>query len=354
MGGRRARLLPASLRILRNILTLRSIELLHIKIFDLQQAVRDTHGKAANFYSLLGVERDASAPTLKKAYRKKSLEVHPDRNSSPIAAKHFEQLGLINKILRDHRRDRYDHFLANGFPQWRGTGYFYARFRPGLGLVLLLILGLTVLVQRGIQQYNYVQNTTKLRNARRSAKLLALGPTNETPLEFQAAASVGSNTNKSNNKGDRKVRIPLGGFDNLPPLPSTDAEASAETWAEHERALKRVASAPSSSYTARTIDVVVSADGEWVAGVLNHEEHEIDPELELQPSWSTTWPAALLRTIVPTKQEPLLPASDAEEQASNAAPAAAASAPAMPQAANSTSTKPKKAAAINRKKKGGK
>lgn len=313
----------------------------------MQQAVRDTHGKAANFYSLLGVERDASAAALKKAYRKKSLEVHPDRNSSPVAVKHFEQLGLINKILRDHRRDRYDHFLANGFPKWRGAGYFYERFRPGLGLVLVFLLLLTALVQRGIQQYNYVQTTSKLLNARRSAKLLALGPTNETPLEYQAAVtSVGSRSN-NNNKGDRKVRIPIGGFDHLPPLPATDA--SAETWAEHERALKRVASVPSSSHTARTIDVVVSADGEWVAGVLNREEHEIDPELEVKPSWSTTWPVALFRTFLPTKQEPLLASEGMDEQPSTVAPAAA---PAT-ETASSASTKPKKAA-TNRKKKGNK
>jgi hypothetical protein len=45
-------------------------------------------------------------------------------------------LGLINAILRGPGRERYDHFLNNGFPKWKGTGYYYARFRPGLGTVL--------------------------------------------------------------------------------------------------------------------------------------------------------------------------------------------------------------------------
>ena len=28
----------------------------------------------------------------------------------------------------------YDFFYKNGVPKWRGTGYYYARFRPGLGV----------------------------------------------------------------------------------------------------------------------------------------------------------------------------------------------------------------------------
>lgn len=53
---------------------------------------------------------------------------------------------MIAKILRGPGRERYDHFLANGFPAWRGTGYYYARFRPGLGSVLF---GLFIFVGGG-------------------------------------------------------------------------------------------------------------------------------------------------------------------------------------------------------------
>ncbi len=46
-------------------------------------------------------------------------------------------------ILKGSGRERYDYFLSNGFPKWRGTGYYYARLRPGLGSVLvgLFVLG---------------------------------------------------------------------------------------------------------------------------------------------------------------------------------------------------------------------
>lgn len=59
------------------------------------------------------------------------------RAATKDASERFTRLGLIANILRGEGRERYDHFLANGFPTWRGTGYYYARYRPGLGVTLL-------------------------------------------------------------------------------------------------------------------------------------------------------------------------------------------------------------------------
>lgn len=42
----------------------------------------------------------------------------------------------MRNILSGPDRDRYDHFLRNGFPAWKGTNYYYNRYRPGLGTVL--------------------------------------------------------------------------------------------------------------------------------------------------------------------------------------------------------------------------
>ena len=52
------------------------------------------------------------------------------------ASARFTRLGIVKDILRGASRVRYDYFLQNGFPVWRGTGYYYARYRPGLGTVL--------------------------------------------------------------------------------------------------------------------------------------------------------------------------------------------------------------------------
>ena len=53
-----------------------------------------------------------------------------------FAGERYARLGVVAEILKGSGRERYDFFLAKGFPKWRGTGYYYARFRPGLGTVL--------------------------------------------------------------------------------------------------------------------------------------------------------------------------------------------------------------------------
>lgn len=58
------------------------------------------------------------------------------RAAQRVASDRQTRLGLIAGILRGPERDRYDHFLANGFPVWKGTNYYYNRYRPGLGTAM--------------------------------------------------------------------------------------------------------------------------------------------------------------------------------------------------------------------------
>lgn len=127
---------------------------------------------AATFYDILGVANSASQDDINKAYRKKSRSLHPDKVKQQLRAEKAQadkekkkkggdakaakgptqaeirkavkeaserqaRLSLIANILRGPARDRYDHFLANGFPLWKGTDYYYNRYRPGLGTVLV-------------------------------------------------------------------------------------------------------------------------------------------------------------------------------------------------------------------------
>lgn len=125
------------------------------------------------FYDFVGVKPSANQDDLNKAYRKRSRILHPDKvkqqfvadkttgrdkpknkkkpgvhvgkrpsdaeisAAGQAASDRFARLGIVTNILRGPGRERYDHFLANGFPKWKGTGYYYSRFRPGLGTVLI-------------------------------------------------------------------------------------------------------------------------------------------------------------------------------------------------------------------------
>lgn len=119
----------------------------------------------------------ATQDEINKAYRKKSRALHPDKVKQQLTAERQKQakskskskkkpgvtvtkpptpseikaavkaagdrqarLSIIANILRGSGRARYDHFMANGFPVWKGTEYYYSRYRPGLGTVLVGVL----------------------------------------------------------------------------------------------------------------------------------------------------------------------------------------------------------------------
>lgn len=75
---------------------------------------------ADDYYDLLGVSRGASPEELKKAYRAKARELHPDTNPEPEAEAAFKQLAVAYEVLSDpDKRARYDRFGPEGL---RGQG----------------------------------------------------------------------------------------------------------------------------------------------------------------------------------------------------------------------------------------
>lgn len=68
-----------------------------------------------DYYEVLGVARDASADDIKRAYRKKAMELHPDRNKEPDAESRFKEAAEAFDVLKDpDKRARYDRFGHQG------------------------------------------------------------------------------------------------------------------------------------------------------------------------------------------------------------------------------------------------
>ena len=78
-----------------------------------------------DYYDVLGLTKRASAEDLKKAYRKKAMKYHPDRNpDDPEASQKFKEATEAYDILSDSsRRNSYDQFGHQGVdPSSFGSG----------------------------------------------------------------------------------------------------------------------------------------------------------------------------------------------------------------------------------------
>ena len=77
-----------------------------------------------DYYDVLGIARGASAEEIKKAYRTKAKELHPDRNAdNPEAEAQFKEANEAYEILKDaEKKAAYDRFGHAAFEGGMGGG----------------------------------------------------------------------------------------------------------------------------------------------------------------------------------------------------------------------------------------
>lgn len=77
-----------------------------------------------DYYSILGVSKNASQEEIKRAYRKLTLEWHPDRNKNPEAAEKFKEINRAYEVLSDkEKRAQYDSLGHDMYTRTGGRGY---------------------------------------------------------------------------------------------------------------------------------------------------------------------------------------------------------------------------------------
>jgi len=100
-----------------------------------------------DYYEILGVSRNATDDEIKKAYRKKANQYHPDRNQDKNAETKFKEINEANKILSDKEKravyDQYGHaaFQSGGMGESSATNGFSGDFSEDLGDIFQSFFG---------------------------------------------------------------------------------------------------------------------------------------------------------------------------------------------------------------------
>ena len=89
-----------------------------------------------DYYEVLEVEKTASVDEIKKAYRKKAIQYHPDKNpGDKVAEEKFKEAAEAYDVLSNpDKRARYDQFGHAGMSGAAGNGGPFGGFSGGMSM----------------------------------------------------------------------------------------------------------------------------------------------------------------------------------------------------------------------------
>lgn len=78
-----------------------------------------------DLYGILGVTKKASKAEIKKAFRKKANQYHPDKNASPLAEEKFKEINEAYAVLSDDsKKTQYDMYGDSIFNKKSSDGFY--------------------------------------------------------------------------------------------------------------------------------------------------------------------------------------------------------------------------------------
>jgi len=134
------------------------------EIFDLVEEVNESK---MNFYEYMELTQEATTSEIRKAYRKLSLVLHPDKNDAEDAQIKFRWLASIYEVLKDtEKRAIYDRVLVEGLPNWRSPAFYFRRMRKiGLAEAVLYLFVIITAFQYCIHKAHYWEKRFTLNEA---------------------------------------------------------------------------------------------------------------------------------------------------------------------------------------------
>lgn len=199
--------------------------------------------------------------------------------------------------------------------------------------VVALLVAASIAAELLTKTINWRKDKARLDNVRHSAYALAWGAWYQTPSDASKAIKPKARP------GEKKVRVPITGFADLPPAVSQSAiEAGNVNWDEEgENIRKAITAAPATfaeGAAPRLLDIVVFSDGSMAATEPESLEWiPLEPMDDKDaPSLRSTWPVTLASSLfskrteeAPESTEPTKPTETTETDEKETKPSAAAS-----------------------------